>query len=407
VSRFGGRVQLGRKLAEDLGGELERPDTLIDDTVLAELIKERMRYNSEFGDNPEMPDNMLDSQLKDIYLDNGILSSKAPAEELDIPEDPEMDRLIDEANLSPLATFTGERRNKEQPKDKPDTKIADTEKQEKLAKKEAKIREIVTNMALRQGNELTPEQLMLAGNEGKDNPIAALTDIKNADINIDKEIYKDQLERDKPLHGQDELARKLIAYYDDPEGFEKTWYKEHPVFEKRRTEDGRLENREIIFDEDNPDPDLEGIELVKYADAMNRKFPPGKGGFIEYDYGPTTKSGDTKHPADPLKAAATGKEMTEPEKLEFPEVIKSDIDPARNRLGMVRRMLFGKLSEEQLEYLMELMEQDQQFADGGFVDNPAFRFLQKRYGPNHPVLSDKRFKKRYVGRLAANIRRVV
>jgi hypothetical protein len=70
-------------------------------------------------------------------------------------------------------------------------------------------------------------------------------------------------------------------------------------------------------------------------------------------------------------------------------------------------MLFGELSDEELSYLMDLMNKDHQFAKGGYVDNKALKYLQRVYGPNHPVISDKRFKIRHVGKLATNIRRVV
>jgi hypothetical protein len=412
ASKYGGRVQLGRQLIEDTGSGLESPDALIDDTVLGELVKERLRYAQEFGDNPDLPNNMLDTQLKNIYLGKGILERIAPIEHINIPEDPEVDRIVDEAHLSPGSVFSGGQRKKKPPAtDALAKKIADTERAEKKAaakkKREAKIRDTVVNMLLRQGNELTDAQKALV-KDGSDKPMEALTDIVKWDKRVDREIGKDQLQRDKPFRNKDALARKVIAYADDPEGFERTWYKDNPVFAKRRLPDGKIEKKEIIFDEDNPDPDLEGVDLVKYANAMNKKFTkPGENSFIEYDYGPPTKTGDTMHPADLLSAAATGKEFTEPEKLEFPEISESDIEPTRNRLGMVRRMLFGELSDEELAYLMELIDQDQQFSSGGFVDNKAFKYLQRQYGPNHPVLSDKRFKKQYVGKLASTIRRIV
>jgi hypothetical protein len=397
-------------LADELGDRLPSVDNLIDDTVLADLIKERMRYANEFGDNPELPNNMLDTQLKNIYLGNGILGRMQPTEKLNIPEDPEVDNIVDEAHLKPESIFTGGPKKKAPPKDELAAKIEDTEKAEKKAaakkKKEDKIRDYVVKLLLRQGNELTDEQKAITKAD-PDKPMDALTDIVKWDQRVKKNIGSDQIKRDKPYHEKDELARKVIAYYDDPEMFEKTWYKDNPVYAKRRTPDGKLEKREIKFDDDNPDPDLIGADLVKYADDMNRKFPPVSDGFIEYDYGPPGKNGDTKHPEDLLKAAATGKGMTEPEKLEFPEITKPDFDPARNRLGMVRRMLFGELGDDELAYLMELIGKDQQFADGGYVDNKAFQYLQMRYGPNHPVLSDKRFKKQYVGRLATTVRRVV
>jgi hypothetical protein len=411
ASKFGGRVKLGRLLADELEG-LQSPDNLIEDTVLAELVKERMRYAQEYGDNPDLPNDMLDTQLKNIYLGDGILNKAAPVEHIDIPEDPEVDRIVDEANLADKSIFSGGPKKKAPPKDKLDTKLEDAEKAEKRAaakkKKEAKIRDYVVKLLLKQDNELTDEQQAVLG-EDPDNPIEGLSDVVKWDARVDKGIRKDQIKRDKEggKHAKDALARKVIAYADDPEQFEKTWYKDNPVYAKRRLPDGKLEKREIIFDEDNPDPDLEGVDLVKYADAMNEKFPPVSSGFIEYDYGPPTKSGDTKHPADLLRAAATGKEFTHPEKLEFPEVAASGIDPANNRLGMVRRMLFGELSDDELAYLMDLMDKDQQFSSGGYVDNKAFRFLQKQYGTNHPVLSDKRFKKQYVGRLATAIRRAI
>jgi hypothetical protein len=399
-----------------MGSGLESPDSLLDETVLAELIKERMRYAQEFGDNPDLPNNMLDTQLKNLYLGDGILDRIAPTEHIDIPEDPEVDRIVDEAHLSPESMFSAGPR-KPKVKAEPGSlaaKVEDVEAAEKTAaakkKKEDKIRDYVVKLLLKQGNELTPEQKELTSADPS-NPVAAITDLVNWDQRVNKEISKDQTERDKEdgKRKKDALARKVIAYYDDPEKFEKTWYKDNPVFAKRRLPDGRLEKKEIIFDDENPDPDLEGVDLVKYADAMNRKFPPtgDSEGFIEYDYGPPTKSGDTKHPADKLMAAATGKEFTEPEKLEFPELREVNIDPARNRLGMVRRMLFGELGDDELAYLMELMGRDQQFSKGGYVDNKAFRYLQKQYGPNHPVLSDKRFKKQFVGRLATTVRRAV
>jgi hypothetical protein len=400
-------------LAENTGSGLDSPDSLIDDTVLAELIKERMRYAQEFGDNPDLPNDMIDTQLKNIYLGDGILKQMTPTERLNIPEDPEFDRIVDEAHLSPESKFSGGPRKKAPSKDKLTAKIEDAEKAEKKAaakkKKEDKIRDYVVKLLLKQDNELTPEQKALTSVD-PDKPMAALTDLVNWDRRVNKDIRKDQMQRDKEddKHKKDALARKVIAYYDDPEMFEKTWYKDNPVFAKRRLPDGKLEKKEIIFDDENPDPDLEGVELVKYANAMNRKFPPlDTEGFIEYDYGAPTKSGDTKHPADKLRAAVTGKEFTEPEKLEFPELREVNIDPARNRLGMVRRMLFGELSDEELSYLMELIGKDQQFAKGGYVDNKAFKYLQKRYGPNHPVLSDKRFKKQRIGRLTTAIRRAI
>jgi hypothetical protein len=409
ASRYGDRVQLGRTLLQDTGSGLERPDALFDDTVLGELIKERMRYAQEFGDNPDLPNNMLDTQLKNLYLGNGILERIAPTEHIDIPEDPEVDRIVDEANLIDTSIFSGGPRKKP-PKDKFDKKLEDTAKAEKKAaltkKREAKIREAVVDLLLKQGNELTDEQKALTKAD-PDKPMEALTDIVQWDKRVDKDIRKDQSERDKPFKKKDALARKVIAYADDPENFAKTWYKDNPVYAKRRLSDGTIEKKEILYDEDNPDPDLVGVDLVKYADAMNKKFNTTGEGFIEYDYGPPTKSGDSTHPEDILKAAATGKEFTEPEKLEFPELTTPDIDPTRNRLGMVRRMLFGELTDEELEYLMELIGQEQQFAGGGYVDNKAFRYLQKLYGPNHPVLSDKRFKKQYVGKLASTIRRVI
>jgi hypothetical protein len=399
-------------LAEDTGGGLDSPDALIEDTVLAELIKERMRYANEYGDNAELPNNMLDTQLKNIYLGNGILDRIAPVEHIDIPEDPEIDHIIDEANLSPESIFSGgPRKKKPAPeKDSLAAKVEDTEAAEKKAaakkKREDKIRETVVDMLLKQGNELTDEQKALTKAD-PEKPMEALTDIVNWDKRVDKDLRKDQIKRDKPYLKKVALARKVIAYADDPEQFGKTWYKDHPVYAKRRLPDGTIEKKEIIYNDDNPDPDLEGIDLVRYADAMNEKFPPNKDGFIEYDYGPPTKSGDTAHPADILKAAARGKEFTEPAKLEFPEIHESNIDPKKNRLGMVRRMLFGELSNDELAYLMDLIGQDQQFMKGGYVDNKAFRFLQKRYGPNHPVLSDKRFKKQFVGKLATTVRRVI
>jgi hypothetical protein len=412
ASKYGDRVQLGRTLLEDTGSGLESPNALIDDTVLGELIKERMRYAQEYGDNPDLPNNTLDTELKNLYLGKGILDRIAPVEHLDIPEDPEADRIVDEAFLSSESRFTGGPRKKKPLKDKLDKSIEDTAKNEKRTaakkKREDKIRDYVVDLLLKQGNELTPEQQALS-KENADNPIAALTDIVNWDSRVDKDIRKDQIKRDKPLNNKDALARKLITYADNPEEFYKTWYKDNPVFAKRRLPDGKLESKEIIYDEDdNPDPDLEGVDLVRYADAMNEKFMhPNADGFIEYDYGMPTKTGDTAYPEDPLKAAATGKPFSEPEKLMFPEIANSEVEPKNNRLGMVRRMLFGELSDDELAYLMDLMGKDQQFAKGGYVDNKAFKYLQRVYGPNHPVLSDKRFKIRHVGKLATTIRRVV
>jgi hypothetical protein len=364
---------------------------------------------------------MVDSQLRNLYTGNGILERIAPVEHIDIPEDPEVDRIVDEAHLSKDSIFSGGPRDKPPPTPdelaekeardaEKEAKRAEKEekKREAKAKREEKIRETVAKMLAKQGGELTDEQKSLTPRSVHDNPEEALTDIIKWDKRVNKEIGQEQRKRDKPLKRKDKLARKVIAYHDDPEMFEKTWYKDNPVYAKRRLPDGRLEKKEIIFDEDNPDPDLEGVDLVKYADEMNRKFPPQKTDeFIEYDYGPPTKNGDTAHPPDILSAAATGKEFTEPEKLEFPEVADHGIDPTENRLAMVRKMLFGELSDEELEYLMELIGNEQQFSRGGYVDNKAFRFLQHRYGPNHPVLSDKRYKKQFVGRLATNIRRTI
>lgn len=412
MSKFGNRVQLGRTLLEDTGDGLEDPDVLIDDTVLADLIKDRLRMAQEYGDNPDLPNNMLDTQLRNLYLGNGIINRIAPVERIDIPEDPEVDRIVEEANLVDKSIFSGgPRKLNKKPKDTLDKKwedaAANEKKAERKAKREAKIRSTVADLLLKQGNELTAEQKVLIEDE-PENPADALTDIVKWDKRVDKDIRNDQIKRDKALRKKDILARKVIAYADDPEHFNKTWYHDHPVFAKRRLPDGTIEKREIIYNEDNPDPDLEGVDLVRYADEMNRKFTkPDENSFIEYDYGAPTRSGDTEHPADLLKAAATGKPYTHPDKLEFPELIEPDIDPTRNRLGMVRRMLFGELGDKELEYLMELIGKDQQFVGGGYVDNKAFRFLQKRYGPNHPVLSDKRYKKQFVGKLAASIRRII
>jgi hypothetical protein len=158
---------------------------------------------------------------------------------------------------------------------------------------------------------LTPEQKQVIGDDPRSDT-DALIDVVKQDKAVDKDIRTDATKRDKQLKRKDKLANKVIAYADDPDNFYKTWYKDHPVFKKFMLPDGTIESKEQFYDEyDNPDPDLEGVDLVKYADEMNKKFaPPGSSGFIEYDWGAPKQNGDTKIPEDILKAAATGKTIT-------------------------------------------------------------------------------------------------
>jgi hypothetical protein len=418
ASNYGNRVAIGRHLIDSLGDGFEKPEAMIDDTVLKKLIRDRLSYGREADDDraskaelreendfakllkdndnsynkviedysdTSLPYNTVDPErlLSGISMGDGIIRSMANEEEVNIPDDPEADRVVDEANLAEGSDILGKPRAKLSSEDE---RIREITRRMALKNKEAKQKLKDNNKLLDMQLEgLSFDQAKLVNEDEKD--------VKQWDARVRKNLSKDSRKRDKDFKLKDLKAKKLIAYADDPDNFHETWYKEHPVHAKRKLPDGTVERREIIFNEDNPDPDLEGVDLVKYADAMNEKFPALSKNpmFSEYDYGPEDIAGEPlNYPADPLEAAATGKPYEEPSRLQFPEMVNPS--EGDNRLGMVRRMLYGELGDDELKYLMELMDKDRHYAKGGYVNDKAFKTLQMIYGPNHPALSDKRFK---------------